>query len=333
MGEDGAAVLAEFWGSTRCGELVEEHLAGATPEVLRSDMTIGEGFARLVERNILSALVERPKAPDGTKAGYCGLLSYRAVLEAFLEIYPKGSPRPDGLTAEQIAHIVQDSLNSRYNSLEEFCRQNKPSFIAVDNDDVLNVALGFFVNGTHRLTVVDGQNNLVGTLTQSMVLKHLKQKMHPDLDFIVNETLELLGLTNPERTVMSCFDSEPVLSAVSMIVKYDISSVAILDDRGLLTGSVSLSDIKYIFRFRRGDLLWAPLHDFLRAVREFQSISEHSARDTFPYFGTHADKSLAHAINRMVLLKTHRLWIVDDFHHVRGCVSITDVIRKLASLT
>ena len=77
------------------------------------------------------------------------------------------------------------------------------------------------------------------------------------------------------------------------------------------------------------ELFWVSLHDFVRELRVFQSMTEHKARDTFPYFGTKADKPLSHAIERMVLLKTHRLWIVDDFHHAIGMISMTDVLRKL----
>ena len=78
-----------------------------------------------------------------------------------------------------------------------------------------------------------------------------------------------------------------------------VSSVAMLNSERQLIGSVSMSDVKYIFNTLEFEWLWRPCHDFVSAVRSDQALLEHGGRDAAPVFGVRESATLEFAMKKM----------------------------------
>jgi CBS domain-containing protein len=46
-------------------------------------------------------------------------------------------------------------------------------------------------------------------------------------------------------------------------------------------------------------------------------------------FSSSAETPLKFALEKILVTKTHRLWIVDDMEKLEGIVSLTDILRTL----
>lgn len=58
---------------------------------------------------------------------------------------------------------------------------------------------------------------------------------------------------------------------------------------------------------------------------------ENDGKDRFPVFCGNADMKLKFVLEKILVTRTHRLWIVDETDKLQGVVSLTDVIRVFVS--
>uniref|UniRef100_A0A7S1EQM0 CBS domain-containing protein n=1 Tax=Timspurckia oligopyrenoides TaxID=708627 RepID=A0A7S1EQM0_9RHOD len=316
--------LCLFWSNVQCGSLIDSNRAITLPATI----SVPDACQVLATNNILSALVES-HAPPTVK--YCGLFSLHSLLEYVVSNISEISE------SKTLAWSAFQRLCLKFKDVGEFCSSRTPSYVRVDSDENVITMLRFFANGTHRCSVLDKHTSMVlGTLSQSRVLNYVYEHRseEPFESILKHEISELPSNDHIARggSVLSIFEDAILLDAVKVMLKHDVSSVAVLDEDGLLCGSLSLSDFKYLFRIRRIDLFWCPIHEFIRFIRGFQSLSERHAKDSFPYFATRSNKTIGSVIERMVATKVHHLWIIDDARHAVGVVSITDILRVLAPL-
>jgi len=322
--------VRRFWQSKNVGRLVE----GQTPVVLDESMDILTAFDTLVDQNILSALVKRQQRRKEDSLGrghdvYCGIFSYRAILQVFLKHY---NARNFEGQEEELGTIMAKTLYARYRDLGQFCADRAPSFVTLLTSEPLADAVMYFTNGTHRLSVVGDKGECCGVVSQSMALQFLHENAQGSpLEAILERKIEDMAPSRVNCAVLSCMGSEPFITVLRKMVDHDVSSIAILDERGELCGALSMSDLKHMLRSSSHYSFEMSLHDLLIQLRTEQAINKR-AKDTFPYFGIRPHRSLKDAVSKMVALKSHRLWLIDEYHHVTGMISITDILRILAPL-
>lgn len=138
--------------------------------------------------------------------------------------------------------------------------------LSLPSDAPLLQAVRIFATGIHRLSVVDSSTGeLLGVLSQSVAVRYLWSRAS-SVSALMDRPVRSLGLG--VEPVVSVRDSQTVISALATMHRDRLSSVAILDRQGGILGTLSLTDIKYIFAKREHSLLWTSCIAFVRYVRE-----------------------------------------------------------------
>jgi len=180
-------------------------------------------------------------------------------------------------------------------------------------------------HGLHRVPVLDETRRLVGLVTQSQLIRFLKD----NLVLMGNKRFKPLS-SNPsiwKKEVFSVTNKDLTIEAFRKMVLHNISGVACVDDNGMLVGNVSLRDLKAIGSDAR--LFWRlyqTTRNFISKERkETESMPRH------PIFAT-PDDTLETVINILALNEVHRVYVVDSNHHPIGIVSLKDILLEIITI-
>ena len=186
--------------------------------------------------------------------------------------------------------------------------------------------MDIFSKGVHRVAVTSpADGSLVGILTQSNVINYLYSKLN-QLPNAQRSIGELDIVTKPVKAINA---EAQVFDAMSLMNETGASSLPLVDHGGHLVGSISLSDIKYVLRGFKYNMLWRSCFQFVAHVRNHQGLVEDKGRDRYPVFDVRERDSLARALGKMGATKSHRVWVVSDLNKLIGVVSMTDGLRAL----
>lgn len=168
----------------------------------------------------------------------------------------------------------------------------------------------------HRVTVVDDENKVTGILTNSMIISWLRQnkELYGDLrtmlvkDMIVDQPKELVTIK----------ETENALQAFLLMSEQKVSGIAVVDAEGLLTGNISLRDLRgvgtsgqHFFR------LYTPIKEFKAiARRDFpaQAPESHYTKKKVPaaaYYVT-AEQTFDDVIDMMNDGNLHRIYVCEE---------------------
>ncbi len=75
-------------------------------------------------------------------------------------------------------------------------------------------------------------------------------------------------------------------------------------------------------------LLWQSCSHFVGLTKRQKAMDEHE-NTSFPVFDIRTSATLEYAIKKMVAVKAHRLWVVDDSEHPIGVLSMTNIMEFL----
>jgi CBS domain-containing protein len=177
----------------------------------------------------------------------------------------------------------------------------------------------------HRIPVIDPDTKqMFNLVTQSQVLRWL----HKHLDIMGTIKHKAVGdCPSVMKPVIHVTEGSDTLKAFQTMFDDNISGVAVVDDSGKLTNTLSIRDLKTIGTDAR--LFWRlrqTVHNFIRKVRH-EGVGE---RPRSVVFATR-DDTLAKVIQEMVDHKIHRVFVVDDRHTKKpvGIVSIRDVLLEI----
>jgi CBS domain-containing protein len=143
----------------------------------------------------------------------------------------------------------------------------------------------------------------------------------------MNKTLRQLGLGVSD--VIAVNADSPVLDALSLMSKHGISSVAVLGHMGMVLGNISMTDVKFIMKSYKHQLLWETCFQFVSLVRTQQGVED--GQDRIPVFDVRLDTTLGFAVAKLLATKSHRVWVIDEREKAIGVVSLTDVMRAIAT--
>ncbi|KAG1082688.1 hypothetical protein G6F42_022484 [Rhizopus arrhizus] len=205
----------------------------------------------------------------------------------------------------------------------------KNPFYSIMPEATLLSAVEEFAYGTHRVCVLNPDGTIKGILSQSTVAKYIfdNQRHFPDIECMMNKTLRQLGLGVSD--VIAVNADSPVLDALALMSKHDISSVAVLGHMGVVLGNISMTDVKHVVKSYRHQLLWKTCFQFVSLVRTQQGIDD--GQDRLPVFDVRLDTTLGFAVAKLLATKSHRVWVIDERERAIGVLSITDVMRAIAS--
>ena len=205
----------------------------------------------------------------------------------------------------------------------------KDDFCAIPPESTLSAALDILSErNIHRLNVMDmATGKVIGILSQSDIIKYIGEHLD-QLESFTGKSIKDLGLARYKPVFI---DSESsVLTALSMMSEIGLSSIAVVDSTEKILGSISMTDIKYIFKFSRYYFLRETCGNFLTMILTSQGL-ENEGRDRVPVLDVNESSALDFAVKKIVATRVHRLWVVNDQRDLVGIISLTDILKYFKS--
>lgn len=194
------------------------------------------------------------------------------------------------------------------------------SFQYLSDNDNLQAAMLKMVSlsNVRRLPVMSLQGELVGLLSQSVVINILSQKI--DLFPFASLTIDDLNL-GTLREIKHVTVNSTVKEAFDLLVEHHIYGVPVVDSHNVVIGNISASDIQLIVSDS----------DFNFSVFEskIQDILPQTHQKRSPIC-VHPSHTVSEAFKIMSKEKIHRLFITDGkTGQLQGLISPVDLIQAL----
>jgi len=293
---------------------------------VKASTPINEAIKILAENDILCALVRADDSVD-----YIGVLDVLDVLGFILKSYSTSKDSDSMQWSSWCTDI--DELKYRGETLgaipiSQLTAHKLPA--AVYQEGSIFQLIEVFAQGVHRVPVwrVSGHLHYVSDIvTQSDVINFLFRhrfdadshgfRLHGDL---FNSPIKNLGL-GYETNVITMSYSAQAIHAFWLMYFNKVHGVAITDHNGKLIANLSASDIRGIGHGRKKfSALLLPIPQFFREFRI----------QTTPLICT-PDTTFGSIIMKLGFYRVHRLWVVDAADKPIGLISLTDVMKFLAS--
>lgn len=229
------------------------------------------------------------------------------VAKVFSENFEKHPHLYDPKELKQIfSHPVTEAINF----------SNRDPFMPVDATwSVFFLINNFMKWGIHHVPVVEN-NHIIGIVSQTDILRFLLANRNAIGDITTKQIRELNMDNGP---VISVTNDVTLMKAFSMIVKHNVSGIAVLDLKGTLINNLSASDLKGITEttfFK----LEAPIHQVLMGNP-----------DKLPPVTCSPHSTLAQALGKMEKTGVHRIFVVDDSGHPLNVITVTSILQLFAS--
>ncbi|KAG0316673.1 cell separation during budding [Podila horticola] len=251
---------------------------------------------KLVERQ--TPVIIAAPVFDAAKNSFIGMFDYGDLMTYILILLKKMDP-PQDQTLE-MRDLIQKANNS----------QSVPVRLA-------------------SVAVMDGYQ-LKGILTQSLTLDFIMRHLgeFPKLQAVMQSSLHACGLNHSH--VLSVNGNAPVLDALVKMSSNSVSSLAVLDDQGILLGNISMTDIQHVMKNLKSSWLWISCFQFISKIRLSRGVE--TGEDQYPVLDVSAGSTFGYTLLKLQATKVHRLWVVQDNGSVVSVVSLTDVFRVLSKL-
>jgi len=132
-------------------------------------------------------------------------------------------------------------------------------------------------------------------------------------------------MKNVFKHVITIHEGDMAIDAFNKMSKYNLNGVAVVDKSGVLTGSLSVRDLKLVVNddkmFAR---LLGPVSEFMKKLQE-----EHYKDRPKHVISVTKDDKLEKVVQILHNNKLHRLFITNEKHFVVGCVGVKEVIQEI----
>jgi len=292
--------------------------------VLPGDILVSDALRRMSRYNISSVPVTKSRK-DNTILGFVDMLDFLAFL---CKLIGKEMPK-EGENIE----ISEDDLENMKNRTEEF--KNTPirdlcnlsgrnPFHTMHGEESLSDAVEEYLKGVHRIAITDDDGDIVGVISQWTIANYLSTV--PSDDKIWIPTIrEPVGESKYRITnVVTINKNKTALDGFLMMHSKKLSSLAVVDENGVLCGNLSASDLKgFQLFFKDFSDLTLPLSDFLGTIRRKQGRPDNFAVAVKPNVLV---KDIIDMFNEEIV---HRVYIVDNGYKPVGVFSLTDLMKGL----
>lgn len=171
----------------------------------------------------------------------------------------------------------------------------------------------------HRAPIVDESGRCVAIVSQSHVLKFM-QKLHDELvqDNALSETAEEMAIGL--KAVVSVSQDTPAFEAFVKLDDARLSGLAVVNDRGELTGTTTARDILYFCSDKLSSAKNVPILEYLHTVRKSTGASEKPC-------ALQETASLGDMLSALTEHKAHRVFLTNEHGVPMGVVSVADIVR------
>jgi len=210
----------------------------------------------------------------------------------------------------------------------DFCKRNP--LHKVNQNIPLKDLIAFFGKpheSIRRVAVVDDNHNLIGVMTQSMLIRTIAKDLAdaPQLRALKVDSLD----STPVNKIATVTSDVSAFEAFMKMHKEGVSSLAVVSKTGDICDNISATDLKGVvtdFRF-----LLLPVSDFLLQTRN-QIIGKKKKKKRDGLVHCNRDNTLLDLINLTCMNGVHRLYALDDQGKPSGVISLTDMCHSLAQI-
>jgi CBS domain-containing protein len=182
-------------------------------------------------------------------------------------------------------------------------------------------------NNLHRVPLINENRELKNILTQSQVTAFL----HQNIALLGGKAKKPIGsITGCMHKVHSVDEDETAMHAFEVMLKENISGVAVTKADGHLMGNLSLRDLKTIMT--DASMFWRlqqKASNFIRHLRELVKTDEVKQNRPRTSVVAHADETLESVVQKITEHGLHRVFIVDAEKKPVGCISLKDILLEI----
>jgi len=293
---ENSTALLDLLTNTKIKEVVK------TQKLLqfKSNELVKDVFQSLTKSDMLSGPVY-----DANKKEHVGMVDMKDFVDFIMELHMKGDPIV--FTAEKMSDI-----------------SGSDPYLPIDEETTVVEALKEFnIKRIHRMAITKhGEAHTVtSVLAESSIISWLaghKDKLIPQ----GHMTLRQLNLGGIEmfHQVISITESDSLLAALSIIQKYNIQGLPVVDVDGKIVGNFSVSDIKYMVSSDVGSeeniTLKMSIKDFIEKNKDKRP----------PLLTCSPSTKLLEVISLFSDNKVHRIHVVDKDKKPVDIVSTSNVL-------
>jgi len=287
-----------------------------TVYVVQENSSILDVFKAFLTHKVLSFPVMDPKTQRAV-----AILSITDCMAYFLSVFTK-----DELKETKFMDLLHKRKELHYETvLDVIAKKTIEPIVEIPTDIDLLEAVNLMVEtSAHRILVFDEEKKPYSIITQSRVVKciSLLEETIP----YGKQTLRELNLGF--KTVISIQDSQLAWDAFKLMIDQKVSAVAVVDDKGVVIGSLSNSDIKLLgYRVDYFEMLGRSVSNYLKALRLYD-VSRTIPPNRDPVVCKETN-TLHELINTVCYYRIHRIYIVDDERKPIGVVSLLDILKQV----
>ncbi|KAK3995613.1 hypothetical protein QBC44DRAFT_388820 [Cladorrhinum sp. PSN332] len=274
--------------------------------VLDNDLLIKKSLNILLQNGIVSAPLW-----DTRNSAFAGLLTstdYINVIQYYCQ-YPDEIGNIDqfrlsslrdierAIGVEPLETVSVHPMRPLYEACRRMLKTRARRIPLIDNDDET------------------GRGMVVSVITQYRILKFIAVN-NEKYTMLLKKPLRELGLGTYTDLATATMNSS-VLDVIHLMVKYNISAIPILDEHNKLLNVFEAVDVIPCIKGGAYDELSEPVGDALsKRSDDFAGIYTCSEDDRLDAIFDTIRKS-----------RVHRLIVVDDYNHLKGIISLSDILK------
>jgi len=291
----------------KCGNLAQKRI------VLQIDVstTVGDALNNMKRHGVTSLLIVN-KEKDHELVG---MLDIRMLV--FFLAWGKYQSMQNG-EGPRFSQDV-DYAGAKVTDMLQTQSEGSRLWVFKSLDPIQNV-VEVFSKGVHRAVVVGADEHYHAMLTQTDVVRWIAR--NHAFACILDRSLKELTLAGPNKgLLLKMTEADSVLEGFRKLGQNEVNAVAIVNSKsGRLMGNLSASDLKGI------DM--QTIRSVERPVMQF--LVEHSPLSLNLVVVLPGD-SLRLAVNKMLDVQVHRVWVVNSELQPLAVVSMTDVLSKFTA--
>jgi len=301
------AIIAPMEIYSALEKLTVDKFAGdssRSPVVLPTDTSVRDALKSFCTEKVLSF----PIANSSHGADTHGFLDLFDLLAFLLDLWDEneqeGSKDVSKLGEKFLNHTVSDLIDHSDNDV----------YAAVVASEQAQRLIRLFGLGVHRVALLNFNGTLTNIISQSDVARYLNQNLHLLGDNANKLIKDLRSIAAGD--IVTADGEQSALSAFKLLASNLVSAVPIVDKKGVINGTLSLSDLK---------LLQDDLSPLLLSTAQYKEKQEPQAQIV-----CHADDTLASVVGQLANSNVHRVWVVDEESKPISVISITNVCEFIS---
>jgi CBS domain-containing protein len=164
--------------------------------------------------------------------------------------------------------------------------------------------------------------SIVAVLSPSALCSFVISRLKGIMDDTLAKTIQDTNVG--KAPVISVKKSDPFIVALRTMRDHRISCVAVIDDTTKsLAGSISMSDIKFLFKTRDFTILLKSSWEYIVLSRSLMDS------ETFPFFGVRPESRILDVLSKLLATHVHHVYAVDKNSKPIKVIGFGDVLKLM----